>query len=222
MRRVLVGFNNFHFDGPVLVRRSQYLGVPYPELSFDKYRSPDVDLMQRLTFNGTIDAKKLQEYARLFCIPGAGTDECNGSQIAALVKADEWATVASHCACDVALTKGLAERLGWLPPGALVFDLETVAREDAADFLEPPCAPANYKDPDKIAAFIADATAKRLDKCALDPDLNRIVAIGTPEGVVLAKTELEEIDALRYFWAVYEGTSHDLAPALVVGEPPLF
>ena len=79
----------------------------------------------------------------------------------------------------------------------LILDLETFAHEDAAQFIEEPTAPANYKDEAKIAAYIADAKAKAIERCALDMDLCRIVAIGTSDGVVCMKDEAEEADALK-------------------------
>lgn len=63
--------------------------------------------------------------------------------------------------------------------GRVVFDIETAPLEDAAEYLvEPIEAPANYKDPEKIAAYIAAKQAEQLAKCALDVDLCRVVAIG--------------------------------------------
>ncbi len=90
----------------------------------------------------------------------------------------------------------------------VVFDLETAPIVDAAEYLiEPISAPSNYKDPDKIAAFIAEAQTKALDKCSLDPDLARIVALGwqAEDGPVTVRTcqdEEQERDAINEFWNV--------------------
>lgn len=112
----LISFNGFGYDLPVLMRRSQYLGVPFQPLSVDRYRSPHIDLMQRLTFNGAIKAHRLSFYASRFGI--VVEDAIDGSQIAALVKAGDWAGVESHCRSDVRLTRALAQKLGLLPKGA--------------------------------------------------------------------------------------------------------
>jgi len=59
----------------------------------------------------------------------------------------------------------------------LYCDIETAPIAEAAAYLPPQEAPSNYKDPEKIAAYIADAQARALAKAALDPGLLRIVAI---------------------------------------------
>ena len=90
-------------------------------------------------------------------------------------------------------------------------DLETAALPDAAAWVEdePISAPSNYKDAEKIAAYIAEATAKRLERFALDPDCNRIVALGyqdLPHGepiVRICKDEAEERAELTNYWNSY-------------------
>src|SRR4030067_298390 len=70
----------------------------------------------------------------------------------------------------------------------ILFDLETAPLPDAADYLiEPIEAPSNWKDPIKIDAYIAEKQAERLGRCALDPDLCQIIAVGVlrPQGDVL-------------------------------------
>ena len=87
----------------------------------------------------------------------------------------------------------------------LVFDTESYAIDGAASYMEPSQAPANYKDPAKIAEYIAQSNAEQLAKAALDVDLARIVAIGMNDGesthVCLAKNEHEEAAILTAFWA---------------------
>jgi hypothetical protein len=60
----------------------------------------------------------------------------------------------------------------------LAFDIETVADTSAIPLLPEMSAPGNYKDPEKIAAAVAERTAERNAKLALDPDCCRIVALG--------------------------------------------
>jgi len=60
----------------------------------------------------------------------------------------------------------------------LFLDIATMPIDGVSTYLEEPTAPANYKDPDKIAGYVADAKAKAAAEAALDPDLGRISAIG--------------------------------------------
>lgn len=113
----ILSFNGFGYDLPVLMRRSQYLGVAHPVISLDRYRSPHIDLMQRLTWNGAIKAHKLSFYASRFGWPIV--DTVDGSQIAALVKAGDWAAVESHCLNDLAQTRFIAQKLKLIPSGVL-------------------------------------------------------------------------------------------------------
>ncbi len=83
----------------------------------------------------------------------------------------------------------------------LLLDISTAPIADAATYLEGAIsAPSNYKDPDKIAAYIAEKQAERLDSAALDIDLARVTGIATCiDGVTsttVLKTEAEEIKAL--------------------------
>lgn len=107
-----VGFNLLAFDLPVLIRRSQYLGVHVPNVTLDKYRTPHIDLMQKLSFNGVIRAHSLDFYCRRFGV--ALEDPYCGKDVAALIAAGNWTAVIQHCRCDVLRTRALAERLGIL------------------------------------------------------------------------------------------------------------
>jgi hypothetical protein len=61
---------------------------------------------------------------------------------------------------------------------SIYLDIETAPIDNADQFIEEPEAPSNYKDPAKIAAYIAEAKQIAVAKCALDFGLLRIVAIG--------------------------------------------
>jgi len=60
----------------------------------------------------------------------------------------------------------------------LVVDIATAPIADAGQFHEPVSAPANYKDPEKIAAYVREKEAEQADRGALDMDLCRISGIG--------------------------------------------
>lgn len=91
----------------------------------------------------------------------------------------------------------------------MFLDLETRAREDAADFLPEPTAPANYKDPAKIAEYVAAKQQEQLARAALDPDLGYIAAVGYriyPAGEVvtlLTDVNYSESALLEAVWQVF-------------------
>jgi len=107
-----IGFNILDFDLPLLVRRSQYLGIDYPFLELSRYRHPgSTDLMQVLTFDGKINARTLNFYCKRFGIT-APPDDMTGADIPALVSLGEWDKVKRHCGVDVIKEWRLADRIG--------------------------------------------------------------------------------------------------------------
>lgn len=112
-RRHVVGFNVLNFDLPVLIRRAQYLGEPVPELQIDKFKHPRVtDLQMVLSFNGVKRLRSLSFYVKRFGLD-VPADPIDGSEIAALVAAGQWAAVRHHVATDIVKTAALAARLGY-------------------------------------------------------------------------------------------------------------
>lgn len=88
---------------------------------------------------------------------------------------------------------------------SLVFDVETYPIDGVTDFLEPVSAPSNYVKPEAIANYVQKETANQVGRCALDPDLCRVVALGlyiddTNFTVRLARDECDEVGALEAFW----------------------
>lgn len=107
----LVGYNCLSCDLPILLRRSLYLGIPTPQIALDKYRHDGViDVMHELTYGGRMSYRSLSFYCRRFGIPH--DDSVDGSQIAGLVAAGDWAAVESHVRADVTATAALAARCG--------------------------------------------------------------------------------------------------------------
>ena len=93
-----------------------------------------------------------------------------------------------------------------MPSRLFVLDIETVGCADAASYVEPVQAPGNYKDPEKIAAYIKEETASRLAKVALDIDLAEIVALGLlPLADALAWTP----DEIAHHVLTREGVTED-------------
>jgi predicted PolB exonuclease-like 3'-5' exonuclease len=111
--RTTITYNGLGFDLPILQRRSLYLNVPAPILNLDKYRSPHIDLQQRLSLNGTKTYRKLSWYAKRFGLD-VPADSTTGKDIGAMVTAGDWAGIAAHCRADVLTTHALAVRMGFV------------------------------------------------------------------------------------------------------------
>lgn len=114
-------------------------------------------------------------------------------------------------------------QLAWPLNDPLVLDIETAPHEQAQDYLDPPEPDRRLTDPAKIAASVQEKTAQQLEKCSLDPNVGRIVALGIwdPAGGVqsrVAPTEADEIELLRWLWrkqlwstlVVFNGVKFDL------------
>lgn len=113
--RVTIGYNQIGFDLPILLRRSLYLGIHAPALNLDKYRSPHIDLQQRLSLNGTKPYRSLNWYCKRMKLD-VPCDATSGKDMGQLVAEQKWDEVASHCRADVLKTRALAERMGILKP----------------------------------------------------------------------------------------------------------
>ena len=128
--RKLITFNGNGFDLPYLMRRSLYLGVAYPHLNINRYKTPHIDLMARLSFNGVLKAHSLAFYAKRFSLP-IDPDVVTGAEISGLVRdgSDEaWQKIAEHCASDVRTTYLLASRLQYVD-----FDEDIDPRDQEVD-----------------------------------------------------------------------------------------
>ncbi len=108
---VLIGFNALKFDWPVLIRRCQYLGLPVPQINLDRYRTPHIDLFDRLSHHGAISAHSLGFYARRLgwtdlVKPLSGADESS------VLETQDWAGLEASLRHDVTATARLARWMG--------------------------------------------------------------------------------------------------------------
>lgn len=90
---------------------------------------------------------------------------------------------------------------------AIVLDIETAPIADVQTYLEPVSAPSNYKDPEKIKAFIEEKTIEKANNAGLDADLGQIVCIGwlredidKAPRLMVCRDEHEERQALTALW----------------------
>ena len=91
----------------------------------------------------------------------------------------------------------------------IILDIETCPHPDAHQWAEPVKAAANLKDPEKISADLEANRQKQADEFGLDPDCNRIVALGfhvvgqADPICYLMRDEFEERQHLQLFWTEF-------------------
>ena len=119
--RPLVGFNIWHFDLPVLLRRSLYLGIKAPAIRIDSYRPDGVailDVGYALSHGRKDLLRSLDFYCKRFGIPH--DDTVSGADISRLVADGDWSNVSAHAYDDMKAAKALALRIGLVKQRQLV------------------------------------------------------------------------------------------------------
>ena len=88
----------------------------------------------------------------------------------------------------------------------VIFDIETTPNLDAVNLLPEPTAPANYKDPAKIAEYIAEKKEDQISGMALDPDFCKVKSIAVKvDGhaiEVILVGDHTEAEVISWFWSV--------------------
>ncbi len=117
----LITFNGHRYDLPLLMRRALYLGVSFPTLNLDRYRSPHIDLYEVLSMRGALKAHGLRWYMRRLGMTDlleSDPLEHGGGDVAGAVAEGRWEDIAAHCRADVMGTFRLAQWMGLIPQDA--------------------------------------------------------------------------------------------------------
>lgn len=113
----VVTFGGFAFDLPVLMRRARYLGVSFPVLNLDRYKSPHVDVREVLSDRDKSRRRSLQFYAKRL---GMGLSKTlQGAEEARVHETGKWAELEASIRHDVEATRRLAEWVGVLQAEAV-------------------------------------------------------------------------------------------------------
>lgn len=111
----LITFNGNYFDLPLLMRRAKYLGVSFPAINIDRYRSPHLDLLAILSGGDKERRKSLLFYCKRL----GWTDICKtltGAEEAQAPAKGQWAELEQSVRHDLEATRRLAQWLGLLEP----------------------------------------------------------------------------------------------------------
>lgn len=108
----LVTYNGRWFDIPVLKRRARYLGIWFPAVSCDRFKSPIVDLLAYLSDNDPTRKRSLT----FFCKRLGWADLCekplDGREEANVLQTGAWEALEASLVRDVTAIQRLAEWAG--------------------------------------------------------------------------------------------------------------
>lgn len=110
---MLVSYNGLGFDWPLMMRRARYLGVKFPAINCDRYKSPHCDLLAKLSLHDPSRRKALGWYVRRL----GWTDlvkPLTGAEEAQVPVTGRWDDLRTSLAHDVEATYRLAQWLGEL------------------------------------------------------------------------------------------------------------
>jgi predicted PolB exonuclease-like 3'-5' exonuclease len=111
------GYNVSGFDLPVLIRRSQFLGVSHPSFRLGRYayQMPDVVDLQNVFTLDRHEKFRLRSkdwWLKRLQITNQADNPCTGADVGALIAVGDFETVLAHCKADVANEVLLAQWAG--------------------------------------------------------------------------------------------------------------
>lgn len=111
----VITFGGFNFDLPLVMRRAKYLGVKFPALNLDRYRSPHIDLCEILSDRNPQRRRSLQFYAKRMGWTDL-TKILSGAEEAQVPTTGRWDDLEASISHDVTATFRLAQWAGVLAP----------------------------------------------------------------------------------------------------------
>lgn len=109
--RTIISYNGHGFDCHVLMRRAKYLGVPFPVLSTDRYKSQNRDLLLELTDRDPTRRRSLSFYVRRLGWTDL-TKPLSGAEESRVHETGDWDGLMASVAHDLEATRRLAKWLG--------------------------------------------------------------------------------------------------------------
>jgi DNA polymerase elongation subunit (family B) len=108
----IITFGGFNFDLPLIQRRARYLGVNFPKLNLDRFRSPHIDLCEELSDRNPQRRRSLEFYAKRL---GMGiTKTLSGAEESQVPVTGKWDELADSLKHDITATYRLAQWLGYI------------------------------------------------------------------------------------------------------------
>jgi hypothetical protein len=110
--RDIITYGGFRFDLPMLMRRARYLGVDFPAVNLDRYRSPHVDLLDVLSDRDPSRRRPLDFYCRRLGWDDLLPKPLTGFEESQVPITKRWGELAQSVTRDVEAVRRLAQWLG--------------------------------------------------------------------------------------------------------------
>lgn len=114
-RTRIITYGGFNFDLPLLMRRARYLGVNFPAINLDRYKSPHVDLCEVLSDRNPSRRRPLTFYVKRLGWTDL-TKTLSGAEEARVPETGQWAELEDSLRHDMTATYRLAQWLGLIQP----------------------------------------------------------------------------------------------------------
>jgi hypothetical protein len=111
----VVTYGGFNFDLPLLMRRARYLGVDFPTINLDRYRSDHLDLCEILADRNPQRRRPLTFYTRRLGWADI-SKPLSGAEEARVFETGDWEQLVASVYHDVAAVRRLAAWLGLIAP----------------------------------------------------------------------------------------------------------
>lgn len=111
----IITFGGHNFDLPLVMRRARYLGVKFPVLNLDRWKSSHVDLCDLLSDRNPSRRRSLQFYAKRMGWTDL-TKILSGAEEAQVPQTGRWDDLEASIRHDVTATYRLAQWAGIIAP----------------------------------------------------------------------------------------------------------
>jgi hypothetical protein len=108
----IITYGGHRFDLPLLMRRARYLGVKFPTLNTDRFKSPHVDLCDLLSDRDPTRRRSLNFYVKRLGWTDLADKPLTGAEEAQVFEHGRWDDLAASVRRDVEATYRLAVWLG--------------------------------------------------------------------------------------------------------------
>jgi DNA polymerase elongation subunit (family B) len=114
----IITYYGHNFDLPLVMRRAMYLGLKFPKINLDRFKSPHIDLGELMSDRNPNRRRSLSFYVRRFGWNDL-TKILSGAEEAQVPTTNRWDDLEASIRHDLTATYRLAQRFGVVPGGAL-------------------------------------------------------------------------------------------------------